>query len=73
MVGGGIGEEGVEWLLTQLIRAAQKSGVIDEDSAKRVAEDKVLAHLRAWLALMIAVIIAAKTDTDERRQLPSAG
>ena len=36
---GRIGEEGVEWLLTQTIRAAQKSGAIDEDSVKRVAID----------------------------------
>ena len=36
---GRIGEEGVEWLLTQTIRAGQKSGVIDADSAKRVAVD----------------------------------
>jgi len=36
---GRIGEEGVEWLLTQTIRAGQKSGVIDEDSVKRVAVD----------------------------------
>ena len=36
---GRIGEEGVEWLLTQTIRAGQKSGVIDENSAKRVAVD----------------------------------
>jgi IS5 family transposase len=44
-----IGEEGVEWLLTQTIRARQKSGAIDEDSAKRVAVDttvmeKNIAH-----------------------------
>jgi IS5 family transposase len=36
---GRIGEEGVEWLLTQTIRAGQKSGAIDGDSAKRVAVD----------------------------------
>ena len=36
---GRIGEEGVEWLLTQTIRAGQKSGVIDEDSVTRVAVD----------------------------------
>ncbi len=36
---GRIGEEGVEWLLTQTIRVAQKSGVINEDSVKRVAVD----------------------------------
>jgi IS5 family transposase len=36
---GWIGEEGVEWLLTQTIQAGQKSGVIDEDSAKRLAVD----------------------------------
>lgn len=36
---GRIGEQGVEWLLTQTIRAGQKSGVIDEDSVKRVAVD----------------------------------
>jgi transposase, IS5 family len=36
---GRIGEEGVEWLLTQTIQAGQKSGVLDEDSAKRVAVD----------------------------------
>lgn len=36
---GRLGEEGVEWLLTQTIRAGQKSGVIDEDSARRVAVD----------------------------------
>jgi len=36
---GRIGEEGVEWLLTQTIRAGQKSGTINEDSAKRVAVD----------------------------------
>lgn len=36
---GRIGEEGVEWLLTQTIRAAQKSGAIDDDSIKRVAVD----------------------------------
>ncbi|PTE17611.1 IS5 family transposase, partial [Cereibacter changlensis JA139] len=46
---GRIGEEGVEWLLTQTIRAAQKSGAIDEDSVKRVAVDttvmeKAIAH-----------------------------
>lgn len=46
---GRIGEEGVEWLLTQTIRAGQKSGAIDEDSAKRVAVDttvmeKAIAH-----------------------------
>jgi IS5 family transposase len=34
---GRIGEEGVEWLLTQTIRAAQKAGAIDGDSIKRVA------------------------------------
>lgn len=34
-----IGEEGVEWMLTQTIQAGQKSGVIDEGSAKRVAID----------------------------------
>ena len=44
-----IGEEGVEWLLTQTIRARQKSGVIGEDSTKRVAVDttvmeKNIAH-----------------------------
>jgi IS5 family transposase len=44
-----IGEEGVEWLLTQTIRAGQKSGAIDGDSVKRVAVDttvmeKAIAH-----------------------------
>jgi IS5 family transposase len=33
---------------------------------------KILAHLRAWFAWMIAVIIAAKTDPNEQRQLLSA-
>ena len=32
-----IGEEGLEWLLTQTIEAGRKSGVIDESSVKRVA------------------------------------
>lgn len=46
---GRIGEEGVERRLTQTIRAGQKSGVITEDSAKRVAVDatvleKIIAH-----------------------------
>ena len=46
---GRIGEEGVEWLLTQTIRAAQRSGAIDEDSIRRVAVDttvmeKNIAH-----------------------------
>jgi IS5 family transposase len=46
---GRIGEEGVEWLLTQTIRAGQKAGAIDEDSIKRVAVDttvmeKNIAH-----------------------------
>ena len=46
---GRLGEEGVEWLLTQTIRAGQKSGAIDEDSVKRVAVDttvmeKNIAH-----------------------------
>lgn len=36
---GRIGEEGVEWLLTQTIRAGQKTGAIDEDSMRRVAVD----------------------------------
>ena len=57
---GRIGKEGVEWLLTQTIRAGQKSGVIDEDSTKRLAVDttimeKNIAHptdarlySRAW-------------------------
>ena len=39
----------MEWLLTQTIRAGQKSGVIDKDSARRVAVDttvmeKAIAH-----------------------------
>ncbi|WP_296645136.1 IS5 family transposase, partial [Roseinatronobacter sp.] len=34
-----IGEEGVEWLLTQTIQAGQKAGAIDENSVKRVAID----------------------------------
>ena len=34
-----IGEEGVEWLLTQTIEAGRKSGAIDESSVKRVAVD----------------------------------
>lgn len=34
-----IGQEGVEWLLTQTIHAGQKSGKIDDDSVKRVAVD----------------------------------
>jgi IS5 family transposase len=46
---GRIGEEGVEWLLTQTIRAGQKSGASDGDSIKRVAVDtslmeKAIAH-----------------------------
>ncbi len=36
---GRIGEEGVEWLLSQTIRVGRKSGAIDEDSVKRVAVD----------------------------------
>ena len=32
-----IGEEGVEWMLIQTVRAGQKSGVIGEGSARRVA------------------------------------
>ena len=36
---GRIGEDGVEWLLTQTIRAGQKAGAIDDDSVKRVAVD----------------------------------
>ena len=34
-----IGEEGVEWLLTQTIEVGRKSGAIDEGSLKRVAVD----------------------------------
>ena len=34
-----IGEEGVEWLLTQTIQAGQKAGAMDENSVKRVAID----------------------------------
>jgi transposase, IS5 family len=34
-----IGEEGVEWLLTQTIEAGRRSGAIDESSLKRVAVD----------------------------------
>lgn len=46
---GRIGEEGVEWLLTQTIQAGRKSGAIDEDSVKRLAVDttvmeKTIAH-----------------------------
>ncbi len=46
---GRIGEEGAEWLLTQTIRAGQRSGAIDDDSVKRVAVDttvmeKNIAH-----------------------------
>jgi len=44
-----IGEEGVEWLLTQTIEAGRKSGAIDNTSLKRVAVDttvmeKAIAH-----------------------------
>jgi IS5 family transposase len=31
---------------------------------------KILAHLRAWLALIIAAISAAQTATDQRHQAP---
>lgn len=46
---GRIGEEGVEWLLTQTIVAGRKSGAIDEGSVKRVVIDttvmeKAIAH-----------------------------
>ena len=46
---GRIGEERVEWLLTQTLRAGQKSGMIDEKSAGCVAVDttvmeKNIAH-----------------------------
>lgn len=46
---GRIGEEGVEWMLTQTIQAGRASGTIDEDSTKRVAVDttvmeKSIAH-----------------------------
>lgn len=46
---GRIGEEGVEWMLTQTIQAGRTSGTIDEDSTKRVAVDtavmeKSIAH-----------------------------
>jgi IS5 family transposase len=34
-----IGEEGVEWLLTQTIEAGRKSGAIDDASLRRVAVD----------------------------------
>jgi IS5 family transposase len=34
-----IGEEGVEWLLTQTIDAGRKAGAIDEGSVRRVAVD----------------------------------
>jgi len=53
-----IGEEGVEWMLTQTIQAGQKSGVIDEGSAKRVAVDTTVMEKN----------IAHPTDTrlDER-------
>lgn len=36
---GRIGEEGVEWLLTQTISARRKCGAINEASLKRVAVD----------------------------------
>ncbi len=44
-----IGEEGVEWMLTQTIEAGRKSGAIDGASLKRVAVDttvmeKAIAH-----------------------------
>lgn len=39
---GRIGEEGVEWLLTQTIRAGQESGAINADSARRVAVDSTV-------------------------------
>ena len=39
MVATRVGEEGVEWLLTQTIEAGRKSGAIDESSLKRVAID----------------------------------
>ena len=44
-----IGEEGVEWMLTQTILAGQKAGALDAGSLKRVAVDttvmkKAIAH-----------------------------
>lgn len=45
---GRIGEEGVEWPLTQTIQAGQKSGVIDEGSAKRVAVDFTSGPGNSW-------------------------
>nr|WP_269101047.1 IS5 family transposase [Mangrovicoccus ximenensis] len=44
-----IGEEGVEWMLTQTIEAGKKSGIVDDRSLKRIAVDttvmeKAIAH-----------------------------
>ena len=58
-----IGEEGVELLLPQTIQAGQKSGVIDEDSAQRVAVETTVMEKN----------IACLIDTVSRTQLGRTG
>jgi IS5 family transposase len=46
---GGIGEEGVEWLLTKTIEAGRRSGAVEDRSLEQVAVDttvmeKAIAH-----------------------------
>lgn len=51
----GMREKSVEWLLTQTIHEGQKSGLIDEGSAKRVAVDTTVMEKNIAHPLGLAV------------------
>ena len=71
-----IGEEGVEWLLTQTIEAGRKSGAIDESSVKRVAVDttvmeKTIAYptdARLYEQARAQLVVLAQEAAVELRQ-----
>ena len=71
-----IGEEGVEWLLTQTIEAGRKSGAIDDASLKRVAVDttvmeKAIAHptdARLYERARAQLVVLAQEAGMELRQ-----
>ena len=57
-----IGEEGVEWLLTETIEAAKRAGTVKRNDLKRVTVDSETGQETTW-----GVVSPANGDGKEHR------
>jgi hypothetical protein len=57
-----IGEEGVEWLLTETIKARQRAGTVQDGHLKKVTVDSEAGQETTW-----GVVSPANGDGEEHR------